>query len=134
MRAYEFDSDEAVARVFSMTMLVDGWLDRSEIEALRANGFIERFGITPEIFDSVLEAFCDDLMAQESSDPRLRPAPADVERVLDEIRSPEKRSALLDAMMEIISADGRMTADEASLVSLAMKKWGGELTLPSHSA
>jgi uncharacterized tellurite resistance protein B-like protein len=129
MRHYEADSSRAVARILSMTMLIDGWLDNKEVDSLRRSGIMERHGIADDEFDAVLQEYCDDLMQSEHyvDAIRLRLAPETVEALLCEICCPIKRSELLATMHEIARADGLLTSEEASLLGQAMACWQTDL-------
>lgn len=129
MRSYPDDSTEAVARVVSLAMLVDGGLDPAETALLARSGVIEQLGLSPDGFDQVVQDFCHDLLQCSAhwSAGRLRLSPEVVEQLLGEIRQPAQRVRLLRTMLEIVAADGRVTQAEAALLSDAMRRWGDDL-------
>ncbi|MBT0963711.1 TerB family tellurite resistance protein [Denitromonas iodatirespirans] len=129
MRSYPDDSTEAVARVVSLAMLVDGGLDPAETALVARSGMIEQLGLSPDGFDRVVQDFCHDLLQCSAhwSAGRLSLSPEVVEQLLGEIHQPAQRVRLLRTMLEIVAADGRVTQAEAALLSHAMRRWGDDL-------
>ncbi|TVO67153.1 TerB family tellurite resistance protein [Denitromonas ohlonensis] len=129
MRSYPNDSAEAAARIVSLAMLVDGGLDPAETAQLKRAGVLEDMGMSAEQFDAVVHDFCNDLLQCSAywSAGRLHMQPEVIEQLLGEIQRPAHRLRLLGAMLDIISADGRVTRSEADLLTQALRRWGDGL-------
>lgn len=129
MRSYPNDSAEAAARIVSLAMLVDGGLDPAETAQLKRAGVLEDMGMSAEQFDTVVHDFCNDLLQCSAywSAGRLHMQPDVIEQLLGEIQCPAHRLRLLGAMLDIISADGRVTRSEADLLTRALRRWGDGL-------
>lgn len=126
MRHYETDSPHAAARIIALALLADGGLDQAELEAVSAMRLLGRLGLDDDAFDELVRDYCHDL---ELSTPhfdaaRLHPAGEVVDALLDEIRDPQLRAVLLDAMQQIIAADGIETEREVEFLASALRQWG----------
>lgn len=126
MRRYETDSSRAAARILAHALLADGVLDQAELDSLARSGVTGSLGIQRADFDEVLRHYCEDLMMGSDylDSLHLRLADDALLQLLDEIRDPTFRSLLLEAIEEIISADGVRTAEEHALITQAARHWG----------
>lgn len=129
MRHYNADTPEALARIVVATVLSDGGLDRTELQALGGNAVIERLGISQAQFDRVAHEFCEDLQCVALRDPagHLALDRATLDQLLTDVRSPDLQLSLLGILLDIVRADDRLTPGELTLVSQAMTRWGLEL-------
>jgi uncharacterized tellurite resistance protein B-like protein len=132
MRQYVEDSGPAVARVLSLALMADGAIDASELDCLRRRQVLERFGLDEADFDRVMREFCEDLNLSlgyfDALQCRLHTELVDA--LLDEIKDPARRRALLDAMMAITCADGALGEGERLLLARAALRWEDENDWP----
>ncbi len=130
MRHYQPDSPEALGRILALALLVDGGLDKSEMEKMEKDAIVEQLGLSSREFDSVLHHFCDDLLmtSLRDSSGQIGLGRETIDLLLADIRHPELQSRMLNILLDLVNADGRVTPGEAVLVSQAMTRWGLELT------
>lgn len=132
MRHYVEDSGPAVARILSLALMADGAIDASEIECLKRRGVLERFGLDEADFDRVMREFCEDLDLSlgyfDALQCRLHTEMVD--GLLDEIKDPARRRALLDVMMAITCADGSLGEGERLLLARAALRWADDSDWP----
>lgn len=128
MRQYETDSTQAAARILAHAVLADGGLDKAELDSLARSEVFVRLGMDRQDFDRVLQEYVHDLLmgADYLDSVHLRLDPSVVPAMLDEIRDPAFQSVLLDAIVEIVHADGVSTDEELSLVQQANSRWRGD--------
>lgn len=126
MRNYPIDGPQAKARIIALALLADGGLDKSEIEFLDSRDIVDRLGIAQEAFDKVMRQFCEDVeqygILQANGQLDLW-SPA-IKQILDEVRQPKERQALLRTIFDIVLADRNLSLGEAQLTALAMSHWG----------
>lgn len=128
MRQYPTDSPEASARIVALALLADGAIDLSEIESLQQHRVINKLGLDTSLFDRVVREFCEDMLsfAHLNASGRHELDVASIDALLNEIRDPEKQSALLSAMFNIVNAENSIQAGEGVLISEALKVWHPE--------
>ncbi len=126
MRSYENDSIRAAARVIAMTVLADGVPDRSELACLKEPEGLRSLGIAPELFDEVMQAYCEDIEQSigwfDSLNGRLQPEFIDV--LLNEVSEPALRHSLFALMLQLVTADGSVSDGERWMLSRAHQQWG----------
>jgi len=135
MRYYQPDSPEALGRILALALLVDGGLDKSEMEKMEKDAIIEQLGLTKREFDSILHDFCDDLLitSMRDSSGQIGLGRETIDLLLADIRNHDLQLSILHILLDMVKADGRVTPGEAVLISQAMSRWGLELTQPSTS-
>jgi uncharacterized tellurite resistance protein B-like protein len=129
MRTYPTNSAQAVSRLLALTMIVDGHLAPSELQAMRASGSIPAHAALGEdAFDDVVQELCEDLLASAA-----RRCSAEVEidsRLLDtllgEVEEPALRLSVMKTMLDIVHADSVLDARETLLIQRAFKAWSVE--------
>lgn len=133
MRHYNPDSPEAVARVVVAALLADGGLDSSELKLLAGSTGILRLAMSMEEFDRVVQDFCYDIesVALRDHAGQLTPDRALFDQLLADIRAPELQTMLMGILLDVVRADGHLSAGEMTLVSQAMTRWGLELHMVS---
>ncbi len=126
MRHYEADSAHAAARIIALTLLADGGLDRAELETLTRMRLLGQLGLEGNAFDEIVRDYCHDLLSTSSylDGTRLQLADEVVDALLDDIRNPELRAVLLEAMQQIVIADGIETEREVDVLASALRRWG----------
>lgn len=119
------DHDQATCRILSLTMLVDGWVGQEERSALLHNGVIEKLGLDLDTFEAVFESFIAETSSSACDEPciRTRISPERIDELLGRIHDPAVQALLLDAMSEIVEADGLLTRDERALLDQARARW-----------
>lgn len=129
MRKYTSNSPEAGARVVALALMADGAIDRSEILLLERQNVVGRLGLDNEQFDSIYYEYCTDMLtsAQRNASGLLELDAHRITALLDEISDPGLQKKLLRIMLDIVNADHRLTAGEASLIALALERWGMDL-------
>lgn len=142
MRKYTQNSPEAGARVVALAMMADGAIDRREILLLERLNVLARLGLDNEQFDSIYYEYCTDMLAsaQRNASGQLELDKPDIKALLDEISDPVQQKNILRIMLDMVNADHRLTASEASLIALALEHWGMDLcgmtesSVPRHCA
>lgn len=129
MRKYTKNSPEAGARVVALAMMADGAIDRSEILLLERQNVLARLGLDNEQFDSIYYEYCTDMLAsaQRNASGQLELDKTGIKALLDEISDPVLQKNILRIMLDMVNADHRMTASEASLIAQALEHWGMDL-------
>jgi uncharacterized tellurite resistance protein B-like protein len=125
MRSYPNDSQEAVCRLLALTMIVDGHLAPSELKAMQHCGVLERVGAGADAFDHVVQALCEDLLANAIGlDCGTIALDRDMlDGLLGEITDPLLRMCTLKAMLEIVDADRLVDSREHLLLQRALRTW-----------
>ncbi|MDP3539621.1 MAG: TerB family tellurite resistance protein [Azonexus sp.] len=136
MRKYSNDSPEAAARIVALALMADGKVDRSETQLLERQGTIRRLGLDHEQFDKVFYEFCEDMLtsAYRLASGQFELDAQNVNKLLDEIRDPALQKNTLRLMLDIVNADRRLTAGEASLIAQALRSWDIDLHEVSDSS
>lgn len=126
MRHYEPDSARAAARILALTLLADGGVHRAELESLMRTRVLRRLGLDDAAFEHIVHEYCDDLLSRSNYLDGLRMQPPDevIQTLLDDIRDERLQDALLQAMQDIVAADGVETGAEIALLAGAVRKWG----------
>lgn len=140
MRNYPNNSPEAAARIVALALMADGTVDRSETQLLEREGVILRLGLDHEQFDKVFYEFSEDMLSSASrlASGRLELDARGVDKLLGEIADPVLQKKTLRIMLDIVNADRRLTAGEASLIAQALRKWDLDLyevsdfSIPRH--
>lgn len=129
MRKYAKNSPEAAARIVALAMTADGAIDRSEILLLERLGVVARLGLDQEQFDSIYYECCTDMLAsgQRNASGQLELDKHGINALLDEINDPVLQKRILRIMLDMVNADHRLTASEASLIALALERWDMDL-------
>jgi uncharacterized tellurite resistance protein B-like protein len=135
MRHYNTDTPEALARIVAAAVLADGGLDKTELQSLEGNAVFQRLGMSTLEFDRVVHEFCDDMqiVSLRDHDGQLALDRETIDQLLSDVRSPNLQMSLLGILLDIVSADDRLSPGELTLVSQAMTRWGLELhAVSSH--
>ncbi|AXS78975.1 TerB family tellurite resistance protein [Dechloromonas sp. HYN0024] len=125
MRKYTNNSPEAGARLVALALMADGAIDRSEILLLERQNVMARLGLDNEQFDAIYYEYCTDMLAsaQRHASGRLELDKLAIKALLDEISDPVLQKKILRILLDIVHADHRLTAGEASLIALALERW-----------
>ena len=136
MRHYPNNSPEAAARIVVLALIADGTVDRSETQLLERQGTIHRLGLDLEQFDKIFYEFSEDSLtkAHRHLSGQLELDAKSINELLDEISDPALQKKILRLMLDIVNADRRLTAGEASLIAQALRNWDIDLHEVSDSS
>lgn len=123
MRRYPKNSNEAICRLISLSLLSDGGLDQSEYQALRDSKVLHKLGISDSTLHHVMQGLCDDMLLYANGLGQLELDDALIDQLLAEIDEPMLQMTVLRAMLGIVDADGWLADGEAVLISRAMACW-----------
>jgi uncharacterized tellurite resistance protein B-like protein len=123
MRSYEKDSPQAMARIVALAMLVDGGLDKSELELVAGYGIVRKLGLSEDEFESIVHILCEDILTCGTRYGQIEMTMGQIDSLLGEIEDPQLRKLLLAWMVAIVDADQRVSDGEAVLISRALERW-----------
>ncbi|MFO1318005.1 MAG: hypothetical protein U1F52_00120 [Burkholderiales bacterium] len=124
MRTYTTDSPEALARVIAMTMITDAKLDDRELEIMETLYLYDVLGITRESFSAIVQAYCDDLMADGTPNGRIDIMDrARINCIVDAVQDPKKRLQTAQMIANVIRADGHLHDTELALFRHVLERW-----------
>lgn len=126
MRNYATDSASAAGRIVALTMMVDGHVAPSELQALTRSRLLDYIDIDIATFHDLLEELCQDMLTSAVRQECVVLEPATIDALLGEIRDPSLRRHLLRAMWGIADADGVLADAEATLLARACIMWSAE--------
>ncbi len=125
MRHYPSDSPQAMARILALAMIVDGGLDRSELEIISRHQMLTKLGLDETEFSTILHHVCEDML-QCLHNPNFGQIKLDyaaLDGIFAEIQDQELRLLLLRWMVAIVDADQRISEGEAIFMSRALSCW-----------
>lgn len=125
MRRYARNSHEAMARLIALSMLVDGGLDKSELDVMASYGVLERLNMSEARFEDIVHLLCEDMLQYVPSmhHGQIELDEHCIDAILAEIQDSTLRKFLLKVMLAVVDADQRMSDGEAILISRAMQIW-----------
>ncbi len=125
MRTYAIDSPHAMARIVALAMLVDGGLDKSELELVSRYGIVEKLELDEDEFEKIVHHLCEDMLqcSDASHYGQIELNPEVIDSLLAEIQDPHLQKLLLAWMVAIVDADSRVSDGEAVLISRALERW-----------
>lgn len=133
MRHYPNNSPQSAGRLLALTMIVDGNLAPSEVDALDHSDILARVDLDEHDFQQLLQELCEDMLAGADHG-FIQLAPAVLDSLLLEITDPALRRRLLQAMWHIADADGYLADGEAVLLARAGVLWGAETGFNNRGA
>ena len=135
MRTYRVNSPEAMARIVALSMLVDGGLDKSELDVVHRYGIVERLGLSEDQFEKIVHHLCEDMLqcADGAHYGQIEMGNPAIDSILDEIQDPQLRKQLLRIMLAIVDADDRLSDGEAVLIDRALQCWTLDLVSVSDT-
>lgn len=132
MQTFRTDSPEAAARVLAMALVADGHYSMAELKAVDRLGIPHKLGLEPQVFQSILEQFCMDLLATADGQ-WCAGVPADVrDQLLSEVRDPALREQVREYAQAIMQADGHLADGEVLLMDKMAGTWRERM--PTHQA
>jgi len=128
LTAYPVDSAPAMLRVIAMFVMCDGDAADLEIEPLENLGIFGMLDANAELFATVLDTYCDDLIAHAGASRRVALVDtAWVDAVLEPIQEPERRRLLTQILLVLARADGQFGDIELAVVRRVLGRWDIEL-------
>ena len=125
MRTYPPNSPEAAARIVALAMLADGYVCRSEMQALDALHAGERLQLAPEQMRAVLRGLSEDLLA--SAYPQwgstCQMDGHALGTLLDEVSDPALRATTLALCRQLAHADAHWAPAEDRLMARLAQHW-----------
>lgn len=136
MRRYTNNSPEAGARIVALALMADGAVDRNEILLIERQNVVDRLGLDNERFDAIYYEYCTDMLASANRNTSglLELDERRIKAILDEISDAGLQRKILRIMLDIVHADHRLSAGEASLIALALEHWGMDLCGKTESS
>jgi len=127
MHVYSANSPEAVSRILALTMIVDGHVSPSEVNAMHRAEFLQQVKVDDDTFDRTLRELCEDLLdaAANRRAGMVEIDPALMDALLLDIRDPLLQICLWKTMVDIVQADGHLDGRETTLVRRAARVWFG---------
>ena len=126
MRSYPRNSPQAAARLVVLTLLADGHLSRTELNALLRDEVANDLGLSNLRLDDLVREVSEDLLATGfgawSNGQALDAAV--VASLLSEISDPALRERVLARCVAVAHADGHVSEGEHSLLDHALRRWG----------
>lgn len=129
------NSPEAMARIVALSMLVDGGLDKSELDIVHRYGIVERLGLSEDQFEKIVHHLCEDMLqcADGAHYGQIEMASPAIDSILEEIHDSRLRKQLLRIMLAIVDADDRLSDGEAILIDRALQCWTLDLVSVSDT-
>lgn len=125
MRSYPSDSPQAVSRLLALTVISDGGGSPPEIAATYRLSILDYARIDEDVFDQVLQELTADLPTTANG--LVKVEAEMIDQCIGEIRHPELRLRVWEAMWELAYADNNVAYSEGILLQRAADVWGIEL-------
>jgi len=121
---YTENSAEAILRIVSMFVIVDGELADAEIDTIERLGLLDTLGVNRERFALIFDSYCDDLIDHAGTSRYVGLADADwVDAVLAPVTDPERRRFVAAALLKLAHSDGRFADAELVVLRRLLKRW-----------
>lgn len=126
MRTYPQDSPQAAARIVAMAALADGHMCNAETERLLNQvGVSQALGLTPSECETVLRAYCEDVLLNSPLGWCALSADAPMIAVLlGEIQDLALRRTVIDLCVAVAEADAHRAPGESIVLEAAAAHWG----------
>jgi len=126
MRTYPHNSPYAAARIVALTLLADGHLCQSELDALDRLQVHDTLGLCRAEMNGVVHSLCEDMLS--SADHRwpdaCRIEPATLRELMAEIDNPALQAQVMRLCLGVANADRQVTEGESIVLSAALDQWG----------
>ena len=126
MRSYPRNSPHAAARIVALSLLADGNLCKSELEALERLGAHAKLGLSPAELHTVVHDLCQDLLAASDLawagsshvDPRT------LAGLLAEVQDPHLQLKVMQLCIAVVETDEHVAEGESAVLAAALTQWG----------
>ncbi len=134
MQAYRRNSPEAAARIVALTLVADGNVCRSEIEAMGQLGIETELGLRAGAFPTVVRALCEDLQLLAYGNPwgDALIGTETLGSLLADVTEPELQRKVLSLASAAVHADRHVSEAETRVLQEASRRWG--VDIPSTQA
>ncbi len=124
LRAYAENSPEAVLRIITLFIISDGEVQDRELEMLDRLGVLASLGVDQECFASVIDAYCDDLIAHAGTALGVALADPDwVDKVLAGVTDPSRRRWVASMLLLVARSDGYFADAELAVYRRMLDRW-----------
>lgn len=126
MRSYPCNSPEAAARIVALVLIADGYVCKSEFEALQRLGAADALGLPPDGLHRIVQDLCEDLLASTVATGSLA-ASVDASALASVMRDVDDRSLqirILELADAAARADRHLAEGEATVLAAAVQHWG----------
>ena len=132
MRHYPRNSPQAAARLLALTMIADGHVCRSELDAVQRLGMEQALGLPHGGLGEVLQTLCEDLLQGAASSGQLDCSvdEAMLEALMADVDDPVLQRQLVAAITAAAAADGHLADGELNVLGAMRRGWG----LPATAA
>lgn len=128
LTVYPVDSSSAMLRVIAFFIMCDGDVSDREMAPLEELGIFSMLDADPELFATVLDTYCDDLIAHAGASRRVALVdPGWVDAILEPVQDTERRRLLSRILLVLAHADGRFADLELAVVQRVLDRWDIEL-------
>jgi len=125
---YTENSAEAILRIISMFVVVDGELADAEMDTIEHLGLLETLGVDRERFALVFDSYCDDLIGHAGTSRYVGLADPDwVDAILAPVTDPDRRRFIAAALFKLAHSDGRFADAELVVLRRLLDRWGFDL-------
>lgn len=131
MRHYPTNSSQAAGRILALSMMVDGNLAPSELQALERSKILQYIDLDQSVFDALLQELCYDMFSTVAHG-TVQLDMALIDSLLAEITQPDLRRQLLRAMWNIADADEWLADAESALLARACIAWSADSSFSDH--
>ena len=125
MRHYPRNSSHAAARLVALTMIADGNVCRSEVDAVRRLDAEATLGLSPGGMGGVLQALCEDLLSSAQMHGSLTACidGALLDSLIHEVDDPALQRKITTLIAAAAAADGHLSDGEQCLLDALQRCW-----------
>lgn len=125
MHNYALNSPQAAARLLALSMIADGNVCRSEVDAVRQLGSEAALGLPPGGLATVLQTLCEDLLYSAHSNGSLTSCIEDalLESLIRDVDDPALQRKIMEAIAVTASADGHLSDGERIVLEALQRCW-----------
>jgi hypothetical protein len=125
---YPENSAEAMLRIFTLFIIIDGEVADAEMDTLERLGVLETLGADRDRFALVFDTYCDDLIAHAGTSRYVGLADPDwVDACLAPITDPDRRRYVAATLLLLARSDGYFADAELAVVHRLLSLWGLDL-------
>jgi hypothetical protein len=122
---YPRNSPQAAARLLALSMIADGNVCRSEVDAVRLLGAEAELGLPPGGLGRILQSLCEDLLYCAQSNGSLNSCIDDplLESLLGDVDDPVLQRKVIAAVTGAVAADGHLSDGEQHVLDAMRRCW-----------
>lgn len=125
MRSYPRNSPQAAARLVALTLVADGEVCRSELDAVRQVGVERQLGLAPGEFPAVLQTLCEDLLHGARVRGSLSCCVDEdlLDALVREVDDLSLQQRVVGTIVAAAAADGRLAEGERLVLDALRRGW-----------